>query len=328
MAEKILSQDEVDALLRGVETGQVDTTPKEEEAQPKSSAYDFLSQDRSARRRMPLYEMVMDRFIRQQATTWANTTREPVDFSLVETRFLKFGEFIKKIPLPSSLTIFTMEPLRGQCLFVMDAFLVYLLVDHFFGGSGQTHVKPEGRDFTPVQQRVIKTVVEQSLADLEKAWQTAMPLRISVVRSESNSQFATIVSGTDTVLTSTLQFALGEHTRDFYIAYPSALLEPIQEKLYSGLISGDPERTRVWGARFRGELQGCQVQATGQLGTATVRVRDVLNFSSGDVLVLDQSPGDLMNLLVEGVPKFQGSAGVVRGNQAFRIARALSARDE
>lgn len=330
MAEKILSQDEVDALLRGVVSGEVDTTPKpaEEPEQP-SKAYDLLNQEKIIRGRMPALEMITDRFIRLQTTTWRATLREEIDFSIVSTQVVKFGEFIKKIPLPSSLSIFTMEPLRGQCLYVMDAFLVYLLVDHFFGGSGQTHVKPEGRDFTLVQQRVIKSVVGQALADLEKAWQVMSPIRIKHLRSESNPQFATVVSSSEIVIAVTLQVALGENTRDFFIAYPYAMMEPIREQLYAGLVSSDPSgQDSAWMAKFRSQLINVPVRATARLGTATVRVRDVMNFSPGDVLVLDQGPGDPLQLMVEGTPKFEGAAGVVKGGQAFKVLRVLTSPED
>lgn len=328
MAEKILSQDEVDALLKGVVSGEVDTTPKQEEPDQPTKAYDLLNQEKIIRGRMPAMEMINDRFMRLQATTWRAALHEEIDFSIVSTQVIKFGEFIKKIPLPSSLSIFSMEPLRGQCLFVMDAFLVYLLVDHFFGGSGQTHVKPEGRDFTLVQQRVIKTVVAQSLVDLEKAWQALAPVRIKHIRSESNPQFATVVGPSEIVIAVTLQVALGENTRDFFVAYPYSMMEPIKEKLYSGLVSEQMGQDSGWPTKFKAELQNVPIRATARLGTATVRVRDVLNFGPGDVVVMDQSPGDVLELLVEGTPKFHGTAGVVRGSQAFKISRVLTSPDD
>jgi flagellar motor switch protein FliM len=328
MAEKILSQDEVDALLKGVVSGEVDTTPKAEEPEQPSKAYDLLNQEKIIRGRMPALEMITDRFIRLQTTTWRATLREEIDFSVVSTQVVKFGEFIKKIPLPSSLSIFTMEPLRGQCLYVMDAFLVYLLVDHFFGGNGQTHVKPEGRDFTLVQQRVIKNVVAQAFIDLEKAWRAITPVHLKHLRSESNPQFATVVSPSEIVIAVTLQIALGENTRDFFIAYPYAMMEPIREKLYGGLMSTDSSgHDSGWGEKFKSELATVPVRGTVRLGTATVRVRDVMNFSAGDVLVLDQNPDTPLQLLVEGAPKFEGAVGVVRGSQAFKVTRVLASLD-
>ncbi len=318
--DKILSQEEVDALLKGVVSGEVDTTPKEEE-RGGIRPYDLLNQERIIRGRMPTLEMINDRFIRRQSASWSSLLREQSDFIIVGTQIIKFGEFLKKVPFPSSLNVFHMDPLHGNGLYVIDAFLVYLIVDYFFGGKAQTHVKPEGRDFTPIQMRVIKKVVQQAFVDLEKAWQALLPVTIRHVRSESNPQFAMVVSMSEIVVVVTLQVQLGEATRDLYVVYPYAMLEPIKEKLYSGLVSDHVEQDGSWASRFRERLQDCPVTLTAYLGTATVRVRDVLNFAPGDVLVLDQRPDDPLECRVEGFRKFLASPGVFKGNYACRITK-------
>lgn len=321
--EKILSQEEVDALLKGVVSGDVDTSPKEEETGG-TKKYDLLNQERIIRGRMPTLEMINDRFIRRQSISWTNALRDQIEFMIVGTQVIKFSEFLKKVPLPSSLNVFHMEPLRGSGLFVMDAFLVYLIVDYFFGGKGQTHVKPEGRDFTPIQIQMIKRLVTQTFADLETAWHALMPVKIRHMRSESNPQFAMVVSASEIVVVVTLQVMIGETTRDLFLVYPYAMLEPIKEKLYSGLVSDHVEQDGSWGTRFRDRLQDCPLAITVRLGTATINVRDVLNFTPGDVVVLDQRPDDPMECFVEGYRKFQGTPGVFKGNHACRITKVLS----
>jgi flagellar motor switch protein FliM len=323
MADKILSQDEVDALFKGVSDGDVDTAPPPEEPGG-VKAYDLQHQERIIRGRMPALEMINDRFVRRQSASWGSVLRESVEIMSVGTEVMKFGEFLKRVPMPSSLSVFHMSPLRGNGLFVMDAGLVYLIVDHFFGGKGQTHVKPEGRDFTNVQQRVIKTLVGHVFEDLEKAWSGVHPVTIRHVRSESNPQFAMVVSPSEIVLVITFQVQLGETVRDLYLMYPYATVEPIKEKLYSGLVSDHLEQDGGWSGRFRNKLADCAVNVVVQLGTATVKVRDVLNFSPGDVVVLDQRPGDPMQVFVEGIRKFEGSPGTFKGNHACRLTRAAS----
>jgi flagellar motor switch protein FliM len=323
--EKILSQDEIDALLKGVVSGEVDTVPKENNQPAKGATqYDLFNQERIIRGRMPTMEMINDRFIRRQSVVWANMFREAVDFVVVGTQVIKFGEFLKKIPQPSSLNVFHMPPLRGSALYVMDAFLVYLIVDYFFGGKGQTQVKPEGRDFTPVQLRVIKKLLLQALVDLEKAWHAVVPVKVEYLRSESNPQFAMVVTSSEIVLVVTLQIVLGETARELYIVYPYAMLEPIKEKLYSGQVSEQVDQNGEWSRRFRERLQDCPLPITVRLGTATVTVKDAMNFSPGDVILLDQRPGDLLDCYVEGYHKFQGSPGIYKGNHACRVTKILT----
>ena len=322
--EKILSQDEIDALLKGVVSGEVDTTPKEGETTAKGVAqYDLFNQERIIRGRMPTMEMINDRFIRRQSVSWSNMFRDAIDFSVVGTQVIKFGEFLKKIPQPSSLNVFHMSPLRGSALYVMDAFLVYLIIDYYFGGKGQTHVKPEGRDFTPVQLRVIKKLLLQALVDLEKAWHSVVPVKVEYVRSESNPQFAMVVTSSEIVMVVTLQVVLGETARELYLVYPYAMLEPIKEKLYYGLVSDQVDPNGDWSQRFRERLQECPLPITVRLGTASVTVKDVLNFSPGDVVLLDQRPGDPLDCFVEGYKKFQGSPGIFKGNHACRVTKVV-----
>ena len=323
--EKILSQDEIDALLKGVVSGEVDTTPKEGETTAKGVAqYDLFNQERIIRGRMPAMEMINDRFIRRQSVSWSNMFRDAIDFAVVGTQVIKFGEFLKKIPQPSSLNVFHMSPLRGSALYVLDAFLVYLIIDYYFGGKGQTHVKPEGRDFTPVQLRVIKKLLLQALVDLEKAWHSVVPVKVEYVRSESNPQFAMVVTSSEIVMVVTLQVVLGETARELYIVYPYAMLEPIKEKLYSGLVSDQVDPNGDWSQRFRERLQECPLPITVRLGTASVTVKDVLNFSPGDVVLLDQRPGDPLDCFVEGYKKFQGSPGIFKGNHACRVTKVVT----
>ncbi|MCP9454607.1 MAG: flagellar motor switch protein FliM [Nitrospira sp.] len=323
--EKILSQEEIDALLKGMESGDVDTTPKVPTSEQGTVApYDLLNQERIVRGRMPALEMVNDRFVKRQALSWTSMMRETVDLVVIGTQVIKFGEFLKKIPLPSSINVFHMHPLRGSGLFVMDAFLVYLIVDYFFGGKGQTHVKPEGRDFTPIQLRIIRKLLAQALLDLEKSWQAVLPIKVEYVRSESNPQFAMVVTASEIVVVVTIQALLGDGGRDFFLIYPYSMLEPIKEKLYSGLVSDQVEQDSAWATCFREKLEECPLTVSVRLGTATVTLRDVLNFSPGDVILLDQRPGDLLDCYVEGIRKFQGTPGVYRGNHACRITKIFN----
>jgi flagellar motor switch protein FliM len=323
--DKILSQEEIDALMGGVMSGEVDTAPKEEEEDPSGiKTYSLTQQERVIRGRMPAMEVINDRYTRQQSLSWSSLLRERIEFSVVGTQIIKLGDFIQKLPVPSSFNLFMMEPLRGNGLYIMDAMLVYLIVDFFFGGKAQTHIKPEGREFTPIQTRLIKKLVQQALADLEKAWQAVIQVKIEYSRSESNPQFAMVVTASEIVVVVTLQVHLGEISHNMFIAYPYSMLEPIKEKLYSGLFASNVDQDSSWGSRFKDSLQECDVAMTVQLGTADISVQDLLNFMPGDVLMLDQHPGDPLICLVEGDPKFHGQPGVFKGNHACRVTKVLS----
>jgi flagellar motor switch protein FliM len=323
--EKILSQDEIDALLKGVDSGEVETQAVEEaQLAGGVKSYDLFNQERIVRGRMPTLELITDRFTRHQSLSWSALLNTKVEFNIIGTQIMKFGAFLKTVPIPSSLNVFRMDPLRGNGLFVMNAFLVYLIVDYFYGGKGQTHVKPEGRDFTPIQLRIIKKLVHVVFEDLEKAWRAALVVKTDLVRSEANPQFAMVVSASEIVFVTTLQVQFGETTSEFFLVYPYSMLEPIKEKLYSGIVSDQVEQDGSWATRFHEKLQECTLGVTVRLGTVSVKVRDVLDFAPGDLILLDQRPGDPLDCFVEGYLKFQGSPGVSKGNHACRIEKVIA----
>jgi len=322
--EKILSQDEIDALLKGVASGEVGTQATDEgQSADGVKSYDLFNQERIIRGRMPTLELVTDRLTRHQSLSWSLLLNTKVEFNIVGTQIMKFGAFLKTVPIPSSLNVFRMDPLRGNGLFVMNAFLVYLVVDFFYGGKGQTHVKPEGRDFTPIQLRIIKKLVQSAFEDMEKAWRAVLAVKTELVRSEVNPQFAMVVSSSEIVFVTTLQVQFGETTSDFFLVYPYSMLEPIKEKLYSGIVSDQVEQDGSWANRFHEKLQECPVAVTVRLGTVSVKVRDVMDFAPGDLILLDQRPGDPLDCFVEGFLKFQGSPGVSKGNHACRIEKVI-----
>jgi flagellar motor switch protein FliM len=133
-----------------------------------------------------------------------------------------------------------------------------------------------------------------------------------------------VVSASEIVAVVTLQVVIGETARDMFVVYPYSMLEPIKEKLYSGLVSDHVEQDGGWASRFRERLQDCALNVTVRLGTVSVKVQDVLNFTAGDVIVLDQRPGDPLDCFVEGYLKFQGTPGVFKGNHACRVSKEIA----
>ena len=321
--DKILSQDEVDALLRGVTGGEVDTTPDPEEPIDGPVPYDLGNQEWIVRGRMPTLDIIHQQFARLFRMSLGDALRKPVEVTVTNQAVMKFGDFIKRLPLPAYLTITSMEPLRGFALMATDAATVYLLVDHFFGGSGQTHVKPEGQDFTLIEQRVMTRVTGMALSNLEKAWEPVHQVEIRAVRSEMNPQLAAIVIPSEIVIVITVGIELGDAVGDVHLCLPYAMLEPLREKLQTSFQSDLYEVDQGWVSRFCARVQEASVTMTVVLGNTTIAVEDLLNFSAGDVVVLDQAASQPLLASVEGTPKFLGFGVKANGIQQFRVDRML-----
>ena len=197
---EVLSQGEVDALLRGVDSGNVETETDQPEEVSGVVPYDLSSQEKVIRGRLPTLDIINQMFSRLFRTSFSTMMRKPVDVGTVSTDSLKFSDFLRTLPVPSSLHIFRMEPFRGHGLFVVESRLVFSIVDTFFGGSGSREAKITGRDFSSIEIRMTKNVVLSALEDLEKAWKPVHAVTTTYVRSEVNPQFAAIVPPTDVVL--------------------------------------------------------------------------------------------------------------------------------
>ena len=176
--QDLLSQDEIDALLHGVDDGLVQTDTAAEPGSVKS--YDLTSQDRIVRGRMPTLEMINERFARYTRISMFNMLRRSADVAVGGVQVMKFGEYVHSLYVPTSLNLVKIKPLRGTALFILDAKLVFKLVDNFFGGDGR-HAKIEGREFTPTELRVVRMVLEQAFVDLKEAWQAIMEVNLSLI---------------------------------------------------------------------------------------------------------------------------------------------------
>ncbi|NLY40954.1 MAG: flagellar motor switch protein FliM [Desulfovibrionales bacterium] len=317
---KILNQDEVDALLRGISGGEIETEDEIVQDEGNIVSFDLANQDRIIRGRMPVLEIINDRFARLSTSALANTMRKRVDVNPVSIDMSKFGDFMRSLPVPTSINIFKIDPLRGNALLVVDTRLVFTLVENFFGGAG-SQPKIEGRDFTPIEQSIITKVVKIILANLEDAWRPVHEVSIEYLRSEINPQFATIVPPSDVVVVISFEVELESSLGSMVLALPYATIEPIRSKLYAAFQTERLEIDHAWISRFRDRLMETPVDVDVTFGTTTITGRQLLDLQVGDIVLLDQDEDALLKAYVHGVLKFQGAPGFVKGNKAFKITR-------
>ncbi len=320
---QVLSQGEVDALLRGVSDGEVETETDQPEEVSGVTPYDLTSQEKIIRGRLPTLDIINQMFSRLFRNTFSSLLRKSADVSTVSTDTVKFGEFLRSLPVPSSLHIFRMEPLRGHGLMVVESKLVFAVVDTFFGGSGTKEAKISGRDFSAIEIRMTKNVVISALGDLEKAWKPVHAVTTNYVRSEVNPQFAAIVPPTDIVLVILFDIELETISGSITICLPYAAIEPIIGKLKAQFQSEEMEVDQVWVRQLRSELVNTEVEMVAELGTTQITPKDLLKYKVGDTLVLGNDVSDPLILKVQDIPKFKGFPGVSRGTKAIQITEVI-----
>ena len=317
----VLSQEEVDALLQGVASDDVaGEKDDEEEYDPEEIvSFDLTAQDRIIRGRMPTLEIIHDRFVRLFRLTLSNALRRVVDINVRSTELIKFGEFIKTLPVPTSMNLFRMTPLRGNAMMVFETRLVFTLVEMFFGGGGDMETKAEGRDFTEIESRMIKRVIISGLEDLQTSWRPVFPAQVNYVRSEVNPQFVSIVPHSEIVVVVTFDIEIGRAPMSIIVCVPYSMIEPIRTRLNAGFQSEQDEKDNTWSNRFKQNLQKVDVELIAKLGEMNISVRDFLNLQKNDVLYLEHETKSPISIEVNGVKKFTGFQGTYKGHKAINI---------
>ncbi|MGH8350082.1 MAG: flagellar motor switch protein FliM [Pseudomonas sp.] len=319
--QDLLSQDEIDALLHGVDDGLVQTEIAAEPGSVKS--YDLTSQDRIVRGRMPTLEMINERFARYTRISMFNMLRRSADVAVGGVQVMKFGEYVHSLYVPTSLNLVKIKPLRGTALFILDAKLVFKLVDNFFGGDGR-HAKIEGREFTPTELRVVRMVLEQAFVDLKEAWQAIMEVNFEYINSEVNPAMANIVGPSEAIVVSTFHIELDGGGGDLHVTMPYSMIEPVREMLDAGFQSDLDDQDERWVNALRQDVLDVDVPIGATVARRQLRLRDILHMQPGDVIPVDMPEEMIMR--ANGVPAFKVKMGSHKGNLALQVIEPVVRR--
>lgn len=325
MSTDILSQDEVDALLGGVDEGAIDTSPDEDALDGEARPFDFNNQERIVRGRLPTLEMVNERFARYFRVSFFNMLRKSPEISVNGIEMIKFSEYIRTLYVPTSLSMIKMAPLRGTGLIMLDPKLVFILVDNFFGGDGSIHAKIEGREFTNTELRVIEKVVHMCFTDLVKAWAPVMTVSYSYHDHEVNPHMANIVSPSEVIVVSNFHIEMEGGGGDLHVVYPYSMVEPIRTLLDAGVQSDHGDVDERWAILLREELMHARINLQGLFLEKQLPVSDLINFKAGDIIPIDM-PEQVM-ILAEDMPIIRGQYGEHQGNTAVKVEEIVEIYD-
>jgi flagellar motor switch protein FliM len=324
---EILSQDEVDSLLDGLDSGEVESKPDEgvsDEAVEGVMIYDFTNQDKVVRARMPTFDVINERLSREVRATLSSLLQTNVDVSANPFDTLKFSEFVRSLPVPTSLHVFRMDPLRGHGLIVFESQLVYNLIDTFFGGEALGKARVEGREFTTIEEVMIKKAVVAVLKNIEASWPPIEPVKAALIRSEMNPQFTAIVLPTDLVIVTRFEIELEQSAGNLVVCYPYSMIEPMRNKLSSGVQSEVEEIDHNWLKMIKEVILGSHVELKIQLGTTEISGEKLIYMQEGDVIQLDKDASEPLSCYIDGLEKLKGYVGVQRGFQAYKVKDTIT----
>lgn len=320
MSETFLSQEEVDALLKGV-TGENEDTQVSEDVTG-IRPYNLATQERIVRGRMPTLEIINERFARLLRIGLFNFLHRSSEVSIGPVRVHKYSEFIRNLVVPTNLNLVHIKPLRGTALMVFDPNLVFLLVDNLFGGDGRFHTRVEGRDFTQTEQRIILRILNIVFETYAKSWEPVYPVEFEYIRSEMNTQFANIATPNEVVVATTFTIELGPVSGEMHFCMPYSMIEPIRDVLTSSLQGETLEMDKRWIRLMTQQIQIAEVEIIADLGTANATLGEILNMKVGDVLPL--TIPEAIAAKVDGVPVMECSYGKFNGQYALRVEKLLT----
>lgn len=319
MSDNFLSQEEVDALLKGVTGDQDDTDNLEDTSGVRP--YNLATQERIVRGRMPTLEIINERFARLLRIGLFNFLRRSAEVSVGTVKVSKYSEFIRNLVVPTNLNLTHMKPLRGTSLIVLDPGLVFLLVDNLFGGDGRFHTRVEGRDFTQTEQRIIQRILEIIYETYAKSWEPVYPVQFEYIRSEMNTQFANIATPNEVVVSTTFTIELGPVSGEMHMCMPYSMIEPIRDLLTSSLQGETLEIDKRWVRLMTQQIQIAEVELVADLGQTRITLGDILNMKVGDVIPLHVP--EIVSAKVDGTPVMECKYGVFNGQYALRVEKLL-----
>lgn len=319
----LLTQDEIDALLHGVDD--VEDEDEQSLSETGITSFDFSSQDRIVRGRMPTLELINERFARHMRISLFNMLRKTAEVSINGVQMIKFGEYQNTLYVPTSLNMVRFRPLKGTALITMEARLVFILVENFFGGDGRFHAKIEGREFTPTERRIVQMLLKLVFEDYREAWSPVMGVEFEYLDSEVNPTMANIVSPTEVIVVSSFHIEVDGGGGDFHVVMPYSMVEPIRELLDAGVQSDKMDKDVRWSMALREEIMDVPVNLRAKLLDVDLSLRDLMELQAGDIIPIDVP--ESATVFVEDLPTYRAKMGKSGDNIALKITQKLKRPD-
>ncbi|WP_427911992.1 flagellar motor switch protein FliM [Ramlibacter sp. MMS24-I3-19] len=322
MSQQALSQEEIDALLAGVNGEEADAPADDAADAGGVRTYDLSSQERIVRGRMPTLEIVNERFARNFRIGIFNFMRRNPEIAVGPVKVQKFGAFLRNVVVPTNINVMHVRPLRGSGLLICDPTLVFAVIDNLFGGAGHRPARIEGREFSATEQRIILRLVEVIATEYAKSWANIYPLELEYARSEMHTQFANIATPSEIVVTTTFHVEIGDTGGALHICIPYSTFEPIREILYSNLQGEQGGPDRRWVTLMTQQIKSATVELAAELAHCQATIGELMQLKVGDFIELDRRP--TLTAKVDGVPVFECDYGTTGPQYGLRIREFLT----
>ncbi len=316
----VLSQNEIDALLAALSSGEMDAEElKKEETQRKIRSYDFKRAVRFSKDHIRSLTRIHENFARNLTTYFSAQLRTFVQISVVQVEQLPYDEFIRSIPKMTVLNIFEAEPLEGRMVLEVHPNIAYAMVDRMLGGSGTAPLKPGA--LTEIETIIMERIFSRALENLQEAWKTVYDLSPRMEALETNPQFMQIVSPNETIALISLSTKIGDTSGMINLCIPHVVIEPIMSKLsvHHWFVSQKKARAPEELEALRERVTRAALPVIAELGQSQLTIREFLSLAPGDVITLNKATEEGLAIRIGERLKFIGSPGMIKDRIAVQI---------
>lgn len=327
---KILSQDEIDALLTTVSTGE-DEQPVDDIADDRLRsviAYDFKHPNRVSKDQIRTLENLHDNFGGHYGSSLSTILRTIVDVDLVSVDQITYSEFIMSLVTPSCTYTFSCEPMEAVCLVDFNPTLTFSFIDRMFGGKGK--ILETERELTGIERSIMTRLAERLYHDLESSWENIVSIKVEQRSFETNPQFIQIIPPGETVVVVSFQIKLFQSTGLLTICYPYVAMEPIISKLSGQNWIDATKKKNLESDRGLNlaNLQSIKVEVVGQLLKTQIKMSDFLKMKQGDIIPSEQKILDPISVRVNSREKYKAQPGRSGKKRAVQIVEVLEGIQE
>ncbi|MGE7595125.1 flagellar motor switch protein FliM [Peribacillus frigoritolerans] len=329
MSGEILSQNEIDALLSAISTGEMDADDlKKEEVEKRVKVYDFKRALRFSKDQIRSLTRIHENFARLLTTYFSAQLRTYVQISVASADQIPYEEFIRSIPKMTIINVFEVPPLDGRIILEVNPNIAYSMMDRVLGGRGISVNKVDS--LTEIETKIMSNLFEKAFENLQEAWGTIVDIDPVMTEFEVNPQFLQLVSPNDTVVVISLNTQIGETSGMINVCIPHVVLEPIIPKLSAHYWMENsqkekiPEEIMILEKRIR----NADLPIISELGSTDITIEDFLQLDVGDVIDLNKAIDEPLTITIGGIPKYSGQPGKVGKKHAIQILEILKGGDE
>lgn len=320
---EVLSQDEIDNLLKALSTGELDADEYKENNTQQVKNYDFARPAKFSKEHLRTLEIIFEHYGRLLYTNLPAYLRKNVQVEVVNSEAVAYSEFSNALSNPVLLGIVNFLPLNGNIILELAPNLGYAIIDRLLGGMGSTIEKK--REFTEIEITIIERILSICVDLLREPWQNVVQLEPRLERIETNSQFAQIISPSEMIAIVTLNLKIGDVEGLMNICLPFLTLEEVMDKLntkywYSTMQEVDDN---YYGDDIENLISKAAVPIKAVLGTSAISVNDFMNLQKGDIIKLNSGIEEELDVYVGNIKKFKALPGTASDDYAVRITSII-----